>query len=152
MTTLMNKRVACLGAVALLGLAGCGGGDSIEDAFQDAIKSVVVDGYEGSCNGNDWTDFSKSAAPAIVTMTVKVKPFGDVKDLTGEWFEQNDNSLKVPAVTLAPALGVKTTSNDRFTLTAALPANTTGDLSYRLLVRDKNGDERLTAYCKVHVK
>jgi len=132
--------------ISMLMLAGCGGGDSLSDTFQDVAKTVTLDKYGDSCDGDSWKTVSRTSGEQTILMSVTVNTTGNVEPLKAEWSVGDGHSM---------GAGVKsaTASDDgtgrRFIQTVVVTS--TGDLSYRLKIRDKNDDKRFDTTCKVHV-
>lgn len=137
--------------VSLLALSACGGGgDSISDAIDDATKGIWLDSYSGSCGGALKTIDVTQKSGDTVTMSIRVNTTGDVEPLSGEWFTEGDGWKTVLDTSAAPTLTNTGDGTGRF-FSTKVTVKKTGDMVFRLAVKDKKGDVRFEDRCKVHV-
>ncbi|MDQ7988086.1 MAG: hypothetical protein REI09_00510 [Candidatus Dactylopiibacterium sp.] len=150
MTTSLRRKTPALvlACAAVIGLTACGGGDSIEDAIDDLTKGVFLDNYVGSCGGGAKTIDVNVAQGGSVGMGIRVRTTGDVEPLSGEWFTEGSDWQHVLGTSSPPDL--RGTVDGRFFNLNVKVVNT-GNMEFRLVVKDKNGDKRFEDRCKVHV-
>mgnify|MGYP001296066195 CR=1 FL=1 len=137
-----NKTALAIAStsLALLSLTGCGGGGD------DVGKGVYLDKYGDSCDGDSWKTVTRTSGEQTIVMAVTVNTTGDVEPLKGEWSVGDGHSMSQSVVS-AGASGDGT--GRKFIQTVVVTS--TGDLSYRLKIRDKDDDKRFETACKVHV-
>jgi hypothetical protein len=129
-------------SLALLSLTGCGGGGGIDEI----VKGVYLDRYGDSCNGDSWKTVTRTSGEQTIVMSVTVNTTGDVEPLKGEWSVGDGHSMS-ESVKSAVASGDGT--GRKFIQTVVVTS--TGDLSYKLKIRDNDDDKQYETTCKVHV-
>lgn len=142
------KRLALLALLpASLTLGACGGGDVLSDVIDNISRAVWLDQYEDNCGGAyAWKTVTYTGRGQQVAMSIRVSTRGDVEPLSWEWRSENDNSIGSNASVVDSVDG----TGRKFTRTASLSG--TGDISVRLLLKDRSGMERFVDYCRVHVR
>lgn len=132
---------------ASLLLTSCGGGDIFSEILDKANRDVWLDKYEDSCGGgSDWKTVTYDRSGQQLAMSIRVNTSGDVEPLSWEWRTESNNSIGGSASFTDSVDG----TGRKFTRTATLTG--TGDISVRLLIKDRKGIERFVDYCRIHVK
>lgn len=138
-------------ALPLFALSACGGGgDTISDAIADVTKGVWLDKYEDSCAGSGSTKNVDVASGGTVKMSIRVNTTGDVEPLSSEWFTEGSGWQTVLGTGSTPSLINQGDGTGRF-FSLPVVVKGTGDMEFRLVIKDKKGDQRYEDRCKVHV-
>ncbi|MDO6385860.1 hypothetical protein [Uliginosibacterium sp. 31-12] len=139
-------RLSLITSFAALALSACGGGNDLADTWADITKSVKLDSYSDSCDGENWKTVSRTSGNQTILMTITVNTTGDVEPLKPEWGIGDGHSIGSGLVS-----ATSSTDGTGRKFTQTLVINSTGDISYRFKIRDKNDDLRYETTCKVHV-